>query len=191
MADTTHRYFCDQCDYRSTRMYNLTRHIVLKHEQTINRVVPPSVTVLPTTVTVNPSSVMVVPKSVTPIVNNKQCVKCNKVFAKRCTMVKHSEKCKGIINKSECQYCHKIFSCNQGTCNHVRICPIKKQTDAAIQQNSNTPDVAQNNVNIFVFKQGDSDILDYIPKTHIRKIVSIDDITYTIITIGKEVLLHM
>jgi hypothetical protein len=77
------------------------------------------------------------------ISNNKQCGKCSKCFAKRCTMLKHYEKCKGIINPLECQHCEKILKYKKNMAAHIKICKGKALVLSSAV--SSTPSITNNN----------------------------------------------
>ena len=128
-------YKCANCDYNSKWKYNVTRHMMVKHTST--KVTDPStkVTVASTKVT-DPSTKVTDPSTkVTDLQNeqnictdteSKQCQKCNKLYAKRCTMLKHQVTCQGTTNPLQCEFCMKIFAYKSNKSQHKKICKNKE-----------------------------------------------------------------
>jgi len=60
------------------------------------------------------------------ITESKQCQKCNKLYAKRCTMLKHQETCQGNTSPLQCEFCMKIFAYKSNKSQHKKICKNKE-----------------------------------------------------------------
>ena len=136
--EKTHK--CQHCDYRSDWKHNVTRHMVTKHKNH-NEIHASTISCLPSTVSCLPSTVSCLPSTVSClpstgsclpstgscdiVPHNKQCVKCETIFAKRCTMLKHSVKCQGKKYTEQCPHCNKILKHKKNMPGHIKICQSK------------------------------------------------------------------
>ena len=103
-------YKCSYCKYETLKKYNLSRHMVAKHEkENKNNIIEDYNSVIKDCKNVNINS-------------DNECIKCNKKMSSKYYLKKHLEKCKGIINTLECPKCNKIFSHRSSKCNHMKKC---------------------------------------------------------------------
>ena len=112
MENTQKQHICTHCDYTSAWKHNLTRHMVTKHHQ-------PNVNVSQPNVNVSQPNVSL----------SKECSKCRHVFAQRCIMLKHLEKCNGLSTLA-CAFCKKIYASRQSKYQHLRVCAAKKEAES-------------------------------------------------------------
>ena len=129
-------YFCEHCTYKSNRLYNLDRHIALKHNQSpINEpknVTLPlkNVTILQKNVTLPQKNVTVAQKNVTiapncdenTITGVHQCPTCYKSFKQSWYLKRHEPFCLGEESPNQCGKCQKVFSCRQHKYRHMKTC---------------------------------------------------------------------
>ena len=118
---------CKICDKEYYKLYNLKRHIVTIHGFNYKDYLESfdeNNTVIQLNNTVN----------ITSIQNNAYkkhlCSKCNKVFARKWNLTKHTEKCKGVIDRYSCEYCKKQFTHGNSRYKHILNCKTKKKIDA-------------------------------------------------------------
>ena len=172
-------FLCEYCDYKSNRRYNLTQHVVIKHIDSGNfgnasdaplcnpnyaKDNPNSTKDNPNSTKDNPNSTKDNPDSTKDnpdstkdnpsIIDRNQCDKCEKVFAKYYTKVKHIKTCKGKINPLQCQICDEIFTLAPAKYRHQKKC-IAKDTEKkkeemnihTLIENQNIENNITNNVN--------------------------------------------
>ena len=148
---------CSQCEYNSKFSYNVRRHFDRKHGIEIKEL-PENATQLPENATQLPENATQIPENATvnsiecnsKTLHKNQCDKCEKIFAKYCTKVKHIENCKGKINKLQCNYCNEIFTLHQAKYRHQKTCKLKTKNDLTssdlVIQNINTQNNITNNI---------------------------------------------
>ena len=139
-------FSCEFCHYKSNRAYNLKRHIVIKHTENDRSILDNSKSIINNSVSKKDNSTSILNNSSSIIDNlkNKQCDKCEKVFSKRCTMVKHKEKCKGKVNPLECNFCKQLFTLPPAKYRHQKTC---KEKDKPIDSQSLVQNIeTQNNI---------------------------------------------
>ena len=157
---------CSDCNFTSKWRSSTLRHFMRKHID-VEPECPQKVTQLPQKVTQtstkgNPTSTKGNPTSTkgNPIIFHKnQCEKCEKIFTKHCTKVKHQEKCKGKINPLECIYCQEVFTMKNAKYRHQKKCKIKKEQEHIqattinnITNNNITNIGTQNNITVNIVK---------------------------------------
>lgn len=146
-------YACHHCDYKSTREYNLRRHMVAKHSvknvhETMNNVHEVYNNVNDIANNVHCVSENVHPDTSNENSNSKQCPKCNKELSSRSYMLIHAESCKGVRNILQCEYCNKVFASRSSKSNHLRNCKAKQLADSqALVPVLPTPTPAPTNTN--------------------------------------------
>jgi hypothetical protein len=133
------QFCCEYCTYKSDRLYNLERHVALKHNQSQNdtsqkvNVESKNVTMSPKNVTITSKNVTMSPKNVTmssknvTIVDDQessvyQCPTCYKSFKQPWYLKKHEVLCTGETSANQCGKCQKIFSCRQHKYRHIKTC---------------------------------------------------------------------
>jgi hypothetical protein len=122
--------------------------MVTKHPST--KVILPSTKVIfPSTKVILPSTKVILPstKVILPSANDKQCEKCERVYAKRCTMLKHFEKCQGLINPLQCKYCLKLFTQKNNIPRHIKVCKAALGTLCTVINTNTTNNNNNNNTN--------------------------------------------
>src|SRR5210317_2012171 len=126
MAQIYDKPVCKICDKEYYKLYNLKRHIVTIHGFNYKDYLESfdeNNTVIQLNNTVN----------ITSIQNNAYkkhlCSKCNKVFARKWNLTKHTEKCKGVIDRYSCEYCKKQFTHGNSRYKHILNCKTKKEID--------------------------------------------------------------
>lgn len=101
---------CVCCDYTSSKMYNIKRHMMCKHVQQ----------------NVNPLQ-----QNVNFNIENKnilfECEDCDKVFNKQWVLTRHKKICNGVTNPLLCTLCNKTFASRQSKYKHVKLCTIKQE----------------------------------------------------------------
>jgi len=128
---------CDNCDYQTTRKYNLDLHykrltpcnLTKQKKNTSNdvKIVP---NINPIDVRANPVDVNADPVDVNadPVdvnaQNSIQCSKCNKVFTRKDHMKVHEKKCDGY-DKKQCKICLRMFVTRQGKHEHIKYVKCK------------------------------------------------------------------
>jgi hypothetical protein len=120
----------------------------------------------------------------------KTCAKCTRVFASKYTMLKHYEKCDGCLNKLQCPYCKNIYATSPSKCNHLKICPAKKEAESkSIVQaesvagpststtvinnttNNTTNNITINVTNVIPFQENEELLADHITKQCLRQLL--------------------
>ena len=122
-------HVCSECDFTTKWSYNFRRHFMRVHEGVTHDI---STKNNPSSTKNNPSSTKNNPSSTKEnpcFFDKNQCDKCEKIFAKHCTKVKHYEKCKGKINKLQCDICNEVFTLSQAKYRHQKNCKIKKEKE--------------------------------------------------------------
>ena len=132
---------CDNCDYQTTRKYNLDLHykrltpcnLTKQKKNTSNdvKIVP---NINPIDVRANPVDVRAniqtnpVDVNADPVdvnaQNSIQCPKCNKVFTRKDHMKVHEKKCDGY-DKKQCKICLRTFVTAQGKYQHIKYVKCK------------------------------------------------------------------
>lgn len=159
---------CEHCRYTSNRLYNLQRHMVLKHDNVdiqSNQPRPiddsnernhsqydenhsPNVE--------NHSHDEEIQNPNVENVTGHKCHTCYKTFASQRYLQKHISdgKCKRVSSPFECEKCHVIFSCQPAKSKHRKICKgLTKDTlsypapSTIINNNTNNTNNSNNTIN--------------------------------------------
>jgi len=120
---------CIECDETFHKKYNLTRHIVRKHQYCQETINGNEATKNTNEETKNTNEI-------------HKCHSCCKEFTRNWYLTKHVEKCKGIRNKLQCEYCEKTFKHENSRFYHYKRCEKKKETASDPPKIANT--VSQN-----------------------------------------------
>jgi hypothetical protein len=142
-----HKPICKLCGKDYYKLYNLKRHIVTIHgfnyQEYLENFETKNVVEIPVKLVDNDNTSKLVE-------NNKQCSKCNKVFARKWNLTKHTEKCKGVIDRYSCEYCKKQFTHGNSRYKHILNCKTKKEIDAKalIKNNEEHKDNEAKDINI-------------------------------------------
>jgi len=167
-------YICEYCDYKTLRFYNLSRHMIIKHEEmdgikcstkenpNAPKENPNAPKENPNAPKENPNAPKENPNAPKENPHIYRCNKCEKNLSRHSILIKHKEKCKGKINPLECIYCKEIFTIATARYRHQKKCksnlkieasPVPVQTQ--LIQNIQTQNVqniqTQNNINIIVY----------------------------------------
>lgn len=188
-------HICPLCHYRSPKVYNLKRHIVLKHNVNENISVSENAVINSDTVVINRTSEDELENR-----NPLDCNKCNRHFRDYKWLEKHVANCQGVDCKT-CPYCKETFYDRSNKYRHVKTCKVKKEMDrnvnaveaggvgdvgasitnnniqnqTNIQNQNNTNINNQNNVNIIVFDPSHMEFLtDHIDLAKLTKLISRD-----------------
>ena len=136
---TTENNKCSYCNYNSNRLYNLKRHMMIKHKEKksqhiindkLNTVNDKQNDDNDKLNTVNDKQNDDNDKLNT--VNDKQCYKCNKILSSKQNLNKHLLICKGVSNSLECHLCNKILSDSSSKSRHLKICKVKENSKELI-----------------------------------------------------------
>ena len=106
---------CELCDYETNRIYNLKRHIDIKHAQPKVSLVQPKVS--PTQPKVSHEETNNIPLYT--------CENCNKSYKKQWILNRHIKICKGVKDPFLCNYCNSVFTCKSSKSKHLKICKVK------------------------------------------------------------------
>ena len=130
MTEPVKTHSCVHCDYKSAWKHNVTRHMVTKHNlSNVHTPLPNVHNNLANVHNPSPNVHNPLPNVHNPLQNIKTCTKCTRVFATKYTMLKHSERCKGV-NRLQCEYCNKIYASRASKCNHLKACPSKMEAES-------------------------------------------------------------
>ena len=145
---------CDFCDYKTTKKFNLKRHISIKH----------------------PNDDDDDTESDTEMYESKfRCDKCHKFLSSRQNLNKHEEKCNGVSNPNECYICHKICNNPMAKSRHLKICKLEPHNSINGDNNiigdnntTNSYNTTTNNTtnNIIIFEERPDKYTEFI-KDHI------------------------
>ena len=200
MNEDTKIFSCEHCDYTSKWKCNTIRHMVRNHTapkaipnapkaiQTAPKAIPKTPKAIPTTANVCPTTSKVIYNLDDNNVQTNQCEKCNKCFARRYTLNKHINICKGNINPLQCNICMQVFTHRNNKYKHLKQCknniiiekdPYKDEQNFAVQNitNNNTTNnnITNNNTiiqQIVVFDPKNMELLnDHITKKELQKMV--------------------
>jgi len=136
MSGSTTEYFkCEHCDYKSTRQYNVKRHMVSKHTAE-KHTLPAEKHTLPAEKHTFLAEKHTLPAEKHTLEDSKsthtiQCETCQKIFSSHYNLKVHAKTCKGKNYTPEtCQFCDKCFHHASAKYRHVKICKVKKDIDA-------------------------------------------------------------
>ena len=197
-------YKCHLCNYVSNRKYNLNRHHISKH----NNIKREDFELVENEKKVSPNEKKVSPceKKVSPCENiDNICIKCNKFYKTKKSLLEHEKKCKGI-DELTCPTCMISFKSRYSKSKHIKrnnckprsiiyartpnpnnIDKIEKNIQNNIEQQTNNIET-QNNIqtqnNIYINNYG-NERLDYL---NYEKMLEIFKKSYNIPTLlTKEI----
>ena len=113
---------CSCCEYKSNKKYNLTRHMVSKHNNAKDKndtIIHRNATIYNKNDTITHRNDTIYNKNA--ITDNK-CSKCNKILSSKQYLEKHLLICKGVLNPLECYLCHKILANRGSKSTHLKKC---------------------------------------------------------------------
>ena len=125
---------CIECEYYSTRSYNIQRHMLIKHNLTI------------------PCQYISAPKLNTP----NQCEQCHKIFTVKSSLTRHLLICKGINKDKLCEHCNKILASKQSKTRHQLTC--KENVNVITIINNVTNNITNNITNITINNFGNENL---------------------------------
>ena len=195
---------CAYCDYNSKWGSNIIRHMVRKHTtekgmQTTEKGMRTTEKGMQETEKGIQNT-----KNICEIIDNKQCIHCNKPFSRAYNLKIHVQNCKGIINPYECEFCNKVFKFKNNKYAHRIQCKIKydeENDENSENQNIHVPsiqnitnnNITNNNIDnsnnsvtnnntvinqIVVFDPTNMELLnDHISKKDFRKLIVNHDFT--------------
>ena len=124
---------CSYCHFNTKYPFNLSRHLFRIHG-CVDGVSDPKD--IPTST-----------KDIPTILNIKQCEKCEKIFTKHSTKIKHQEKCRGKINPLQCIHCQEFFTCSSNKYRHQKKCKLKQEEKHhEILQSTTINNITNNNI---------------------------------------------
>jgi hypothetical protein len=141
-------FCCEYCEYVSTRLYNLQRHVILKHTRvethtnsndSNNSLDGSNVNLDGSNVNLDGSNVNLDGSNVNLDGSNVnldgsnvnsceasllKCPTCYKTFSYDQTLKRHirNGKCKRVSSTLECEKCHIVFSCISAKSRHRKVC---------------------------------------------------------------------
>jgi hypothetical protein len=139
---------CAHCDYKTNRHYNLKRHEISKHFDTIyneseenvlntdsTNINNDSTNMNRNSININHNSINMNKLSVNmnhdfkdeycELTNTYNCKDCYKTFKNIYNLKNHKPVCKKIKNPLECSFCHHIYACTESLCKHKKTCKSK------------------------------------------------------------------
>ena len=135
MAQTSDKPVCKICDKEYYKLYNLKRHIVTIHgfnyqdylesfdENNNDNYINTNDNYINTNDNcINTNYNYINTNELCKNIANQNkhlCSKCNKVFARKWNLTKHTEKCKGVIDRYSCEYCKKQFTHGNSRYKHI------------------------------------------------------------------------
>ena len=143
---------CDNCDYQTTRKYNLDLHYkrltpcnLRKQKKNTSNDVKIEPNTNPIDVRANPvdvrANIQINPVDVNadPVdvkaQKSTQCSKCNKVFTRKDHMKVHEKKCDGY-DKKQCKICLRMFVTRQGKHEHIKYVKCKPPASSSSTTNN-------------------------------------------------------
>lgn len=140
---TTHS--CPKCNYTTTRMFNLDRHIRSRHESELlkssSSLLKSSSNLLKSSSSLLKSSSSLLKSSSPTSTCTTTCNKCNKTFTRHNYMLKHTEKCDGTA-KGCCKYCKQHFANTSALYRHRKICKESSKNVSTENSLNNPPSIS-------------------------------------------------
>jgi hypothetical protein len=156
---------CDNCDYQTTRKYNLDLHYkrltpckLTKQKKNTSTDVKIECIIDPSKIMDDPSKIMDDPSKImddpskimddpSKIMDDPsfQCSKCNKLFTRKDNIKKHEKKCDGY-DKKQCKICLRMFVTAQGKHEHIKYVKCKPPASTSSSTINNINNI-QNNDN--------------------------------------------
>ena len=146
-------YKCSLCNYVSNRKYNLNRHHISKHNNIkceYFELVENEKKVSPNEKKVSPNEKKVSPceKKVSPCENiDNICIKCNKFYKTKKSLLEHEKKCKGI-DELTCPRCMTNFTTKQAKSKHIKRNNCKPRS-IIYAKTPNYENIERQNINTF------------------------------------------
>ena len=137
------KYLCKHCGYKTNRKWSFEDHISRPSacEKRLRRINNKKTHFAVNDINhmVNVTHHMVNGDSYQSNKVNLLCLKCNKKFANKQSLQRHSTICKGYVNPLQCPTCKKLFSCKQSKYLHSKnvkceFVEIKDEKDILIEE---------------------------------------------------------
>jgi hypothetical protein len=173
MSEDNKIHKCEFCDYNSPKAYNLKRHMVRNHPSAKGmQTSAKSMQTSAKSMRVSAKSIQT-PENICEIIDDKQCMHCNRVFTKKYNLKIHIEKCKGIVNPYECEFCNKVFKFKNNKYAHRIQCKIKYEEENNIINEENRNIQIQNITNNNIINNNNNSVTNN-NNTVINQIVVFD-----------------
>ena len=146
-------YKCNLCNYVSNRKYNFNRHHISRHNNIKcdnYELVENEKKVSPNEKKVSPNEKKVSPceKKITPCENiDNICIKCNKFYKTKKSLLEHQKKCKGI-DELTCPRCMTNFTTKQAKSKHIKRNNCKPRS-IIYAKTPNCENIEKQNINTF------------------------------------------
>lgn len=147
MGSTNFSFCCEQCNYKTNKEYNLTRHCKLKHDTTktyfscqycdneyttlasLKRHEKDYCNYKPEHCSTNSLNIAPNVNHVVELSKKHCCEFCKKEFIRKSFLKKHQDegRCKGVSTSTECPNCHKQFNNRQAKLKHFKTCIVKQE----------------------------------------------------------------
>ena len=152
MSSKPKNHECILCDYKTYKLFNLDRHMVMKHnaskdiqiQQNNNQICQKD---NPICQKDNPICQKDNPNVLKLLLPN-QCDICEKNLSSKRNYLNHKEKCKGFINPLQCIYCNEVFTLGPAKYRHQKTCKVRiPSTDLTIPQGQGNTIIGTNTNN--------------------------------------------
>ena len=147
MTEDNKIHKCQHCDYTSIWASNITRHVVRKHPTKISMQITKKSMQTAKKGMQDAKKSIQNSEDICEIIDDKQCMHCNKIFSRPNYLKIHIEKCKGTINPYECEFCNKVFKFKNNKYAHRIQCKIKYEEENNIINEENRNIQIQNITN--------------------------------------------
>ena len=160
---------CIECEYYSQRCYNVQRHMIIKHNLTIQCKDISKLTLNNIDGNLNnidgnlnkiDGNLNKIDGNLNNILPNK-CLQCHKVYTSKSNLTAHQKVCKGLTKDKECIYCHKILASKQSKERHQLTCKDKDKPTTIINYIDNSTNIdnsVTNNNNITINNFGNENL---------------------------------
>lgn len=180
-------FSCNFCDYKSTRAYNVLRHMGLKHANRDVVFGGKNVVFGGENVVFGGDNVVFggTPDAAASVPHQNQCEACKKPFLTQWNLDRHKLVCKGAkITPFTCEICNGMFTHRSSKSRHMKQCKAKSVSNVNnstvtnttnITMNTNSHNSTVNHINLIVFNPNDMRLLnDHIDIDELKKIMLIN-----------------